>query len=263
MASASPRRVPALCTASGGLRPSAGRPGSPSPSVHTTAGPSLLSAASVSGAPLPARPAGWHRTRGPPRVCLGRGHSPRQGLDWPWRAHLSSPGGKGALVALLRPGPCGRKSWARTALPCVLLSHLPSLWICGRWQSEAPGPADGLQPGVCPATSPLTLAVPTCLREGTMWTSHARPSVGWRGGWPWAKASVPRPPQQRRQQQRGVLGQASPTCGRRALAPEAHHQPVQVRAAPAAHEQAHHLHGRAAALVQRARHPVQGGLRHR
>ncbi|XP_049555770.1 uridine-cytidine kinase-like 1 isoform X5 [Orcinus orca] len=68
---------------------------------------------------------------------------------------------------------------------------------------------------------------------------------------------------QRRQQQRGVLGQASPTCGRRALAPEAHHQPVQVRAAPAAHEQAHHLHGRAAALVQRARHPVQGGLRHR
>lgn len=118
---------------------------------------------------------------------------------------------------------------------CCVLPRARSPWPCPRACVKAP----------CGPVTP-----------GPAWGGRG-------GGGPGPRQACPRPPQQQRQQQRGVLGQASPACGRRALAPEAHHQPVQVRAAPAAHQQAHHLHGRAAALVQRARHPVQGGLRHR
>lgn len=76
-----------------------------------------------------------------------------------------------------------------------------------------------------PQLSPPSLVVPVCLRGG--WTPWpATPGLTQDGrvaGGPGQRQACPS-----LQQPCGILGQAPPACGHRALTPEAHHQPVQV-----------------------------------
>lgn len=136
-----------------------------------------------------------------------------------------------------------RRPWHGRHCPCVPSSPPPP--ACGnrtgprRWAQWVP-------------RAPSRVRAPWPCRTPARGAPHT--PAAWAG----PRRACPSP-----QQQRGGPGQAAPARGGRARAPEAHHQPVQVGAAAAAHQQAHHLHGGAAALVQRARRAVQGGLRHR
>lgn len=147
--------------------------------------------------------------------------------------------------------------------------HRASAWVSQPRVPSCVHPQTVLGTDGTPPPSPLGLPCPGTRVNGDGGCGPCGWGAAGGFGVPGGGASQARPaeastcPPPRTQQQRRGLGPAAPACGRRALAPEAHHQPVQVRAAAAAHQQAHHLHGGAAALVQRARRPVQGGLRHR
>ena len=69
------------------------------------------------------------------------------------------------------------------------------------------------------------------------------PVLQWGGGW--------------------LSGPSPPTNQHGLVTTETDHQSVQVGAAPPAHVQTDHLHGRTPALVQRTWDPVQRGLCHR
>lgn len=112
---------------------------------------------------------------------------------------------------------------------------------------------DGLQSVLCPCTSLFTFTMPMCVHGGTIWTSHTRPDVGWLGLMALGQDDhVPLPQQQRWSPWTGCFhlwaqGRGSvPTSQCKSGATP-----------PACTSKLTHLHGRAAAMVQRAWHPVQ------